>query len=113
MICSTFVEHLYTENEENDDFAMKKHEFGMENEWFLQNFLWPSIIPTIVNALIFHEKMMAFLSKMIIFYMICSTFLEHLYTENKENDDFAVKKHEFGMKNEWFLHIFFGPFTYR
>ena len=35
-------------------------------------------------------------------YMICSTFLEHLYTENKVNYDFAMKKHEFGMKNECF-----------
>ena len=50
---------------------------------------------------------------MMIFYMICSTFVDHLCTENEENNDFVVKKHEFGMKNEWFLHIFFGPFTYR
>ena len=26
---------------------------------------------------------------------------------------FCSEKHEFWMKNEWFLHIFFGPFTYR
>ena len=32
--------------------------------------------------------------------MICSTFLEHLCTENKEIDDFAMKKYDFGMKNE-------------
>ena len=50
---------------------------------------------------------------MMIFYMICSTFVDHLYTENGESDDFAVEKHEFEMKNERFLHIFFGPFTYR
>ena len=32
--------------------------------------------------------------------MFCSTFVDHLYTENGENDDFAVEKHEFRIKNE-------------
>ena len=46
--------------------------------------------------------------------MICSTFVDHLYTENGENDDFAVEKNmNLEWKNERFLHMFFGPFTYR
>ena len=57
-------------------------------------------ILTMVNTLIFHDKNDDFSIKNDVFYMICSTFLQHLYTENKENDDFALKKHEFGMKNE-------------
>ena len=64
------------------------------------SFLVTIYIPTMVKTLIFHEKNDDFSIKKIIVYMICSTFLEHLYTENEEHDDFAVKKHEFGMKNE-------------
>ena len=77
------------------------------------SFLVTIYILTMVNTLIFHDKNDDFSIKNDVFYMICSTFLQHLYTENKENDDFALKKHEFGMKNELCLHIFFGPFTYR
>ena len=80
---------------------------------FCKFFLVTIYIPTIVNTLIFSRKNDGFSIKMMIFYMICSTFVDHLCTENEENNDFVVKKHEFGMKNEWFLHIFFGPFTYR
>ena len=68
MICSTFVDHLYIENEENNDFAMEKHEFRMKNEWFL-NFFFDHLhiengqkyIVCIKNMmLIFDEKMMIF-----------------------------------------------------
>ena len=56
--------------------------------------------PTAARSLGELQGALIFQSKMMIFYMICSTFVDHLYTENGENDDFAVekKKHEFGMK---------------
>ena len=60
-----------------------------------------------MNALIFHRKIMIFLSKIIIFYMICSTFVDHLYTENEENDDFALEKN---MNLEWKMNDFCTSF---
>ncbi len=44
---------------------------------------------------------------MMIFYMICSTFVDHLYTENEENDDFAVEKN---MNLEWEMNDFCTSF---
>jgi len=45
--------------------------------------------------------------------MFCSTFVDHLYIENEENDDFAVeKRHETKMKNKRFSQHFLGPFIY-
>ena len=71
------------------------------------SFLVTIYILTMVNTLIFHDKNDDFSIKNDVFYMMCSTFLQHLYTENKENYDFALKKkHEFGMKNELFLQVF-------